>query len=68
MSQQEQVIITSARRKMARATCYLYPGKGRVYVNKTPIELVPIEMVRLKIMEPLLLAEAICLHRSLHYL
>ncbi|AOL16252.1 30S ribosomal protein S9 [Sulfolobus sp. A20] len=56
MSQQEQVIITSARRKMARATCYLYPGKGRVYVNKTPIELVPIEMVRLKIMEPLLLA------------
>lgn len=53
---QNQVIITSARRKMARATCYLYPGKGRVYVNNVPIEIIPIEMVRLKIMEPLLLA------------
>ncbi|BDC00237.1 MAG: 30S ribosomal protein S9 [Saccharolobus sp.] len=53
---QNQIIITSARRKMARATCYLYPGKGRVYVNNVPIEIIPIEMVRLKIMEPLLLA------------
>lgn len=53
---QNQVIITNARRKMARATCYLYPGKGRVFVNNVPIEIIPIEMVRLKIMEPLLLA------------
>ena len=53
---ESQVIITSARRKMARATCYLYPGKGRIYFNNVPIELIPIEMVRLKIMEPLLLA------------
>ncbi|WP_338599567.1 30S ribosomal protein S9 [Sulfolobus tengchongensis] len=56
MSQQQQVIITSARRKMARATCYLFPGKGRILINNVPVELIPIEMVRLKIMEPLLLA------------
>ena len=53
---ESQVIITNARRKMARAICYLYPGKGRVYFNNVPIDLIPIEMVRLKIMEPLLLA------------
>ncbi len=55
-SQQSNTIITSARRKMARATCYLYPGKGRVFVNNVPVELIPVEVVRLKIMEPLLLA------------
>jgi len=56
MSQQSQVIITSARRKMARARCYLTPGKGRVFVNDVPLEVIPIEVVRMKIMEPLLLA------------
>ena len=54
--QQQQVIITSARRKTARARCYLTPGKGRVFVNGIPIELIPMEVVRMKIMEPLLLA------------
>jgi small subunit ribosomal protein S9 len=57
MSEQKpQVIITSARRKMARARCYLTPGKGRVFVNDIPIEIIPMEVVRMKIMEPLLLA------------
>ena len=56
MSQQSQVIITSARRKTARARCYLTPGKGRVFVNDVPLELIPMEVVRMKIMEPLLLA------------
>lgn len=54
--QQKTVIITSARRKMARARCYLTSGKGRVYINDTPLEILPIEVVRMKIMEPLLLA------------
>ncbi|AWR97114.1 30S ribosomal protein S9 [Acidianus sulfidivorans JP7] len=54
--QQNQVIITSARRKTATARCYLYQGKGRIFINDVPVELIPIEMVRLKIMEPLLLA------------
>jgi len=56
MSQQSQVIITHARRKMARARCYLTAGKGRVFVNDTPLEIIPEEMLRMKIMEPLLLA------------
>jgi len=57
MSEQKpQVIITSARRKMARARCYLTPGKGRVFVNDIAIEIIPMEVVRMKIMEPLLLA------------
>ncbi|AKA73417.1 30S ribosomal protein S9 [Saccharolobus solfataricus] len=56
MSEEQKLVISSARRKTARATCYIYAGKGRVFVNNVPIELIPIEMVRLKIMEPLLLA------------
>lgn len=53
---EQQVIITSARRKTAIARCYLYPGKGRIFINDAPVELIPMEVVRLKIMEPLLLA------------
>ncbi|MGC9105361.1 MAG: 30S ribosomal protein S9 [Thermoprotei archaeon] len=52
----EGVIVTSAKRKTAIARCYLRPGKGRVLVNGVPVELIPMEVVRLKIMEPLLLA------------
>ena len=52
----DQVIITSARRKTAVAKCVLRAGKGRVLVNGVPIELIPMEVVRLKIIEPLLLA------------
>ncbi|QKQ99728.1 30S ribosomal protein S9 [Metallosphaera tengchongensis] len=56
MSSESKVIISVARRKMARAKCYLYPGKGRIFVNNVPVELIPIEVVRMKIMEPLILA------------
>ncbi|MCG2888370.1 MAG: 30S ribosomal protein S9 [Sulfolobales archaeon] len=52
----EEVILTSAKRKTAIARCVLRPGKGRVLVNGVPLELIPMEMVRMKIMEPLLLA------------
>lgn len=52
----DQVIITSARRKTAVAKCVLRPGKGRILVNGVPVELIPMEVVRLKIIEPLLLA------------
>ncbi|MBP1358117.1 MAG: 30S ribosomal protein S9 [Sulfolobus sp.] len=56
MSQESQVVITYARRKMARAKCYITSGKGRIFVNDTPLEVIPEEVVRMKIMEPLLLA------------
>ncbi|EZQ03166.1 30S ribosomal protein S9 [Candidatus Acidianus copahuensis] len=54
--EESKVIITTARRKMARAKCYLYQGKGRVMINDIPVEVIPVEVMRLKIMEPLLLA------------
>ncbi|AWR99598.1 30S ribosomal protein S9 [Metallosphaera hakonensis] len=56
MSTDTRVIITNARRKMARAKCYLYPGKGRIFVNGVPVELIPVEVIRMKIMEPMILA------------
>ncbi|AHC50608.1 30S ribosomal protein S9 [Sulfolobus acidocaldarius SUSAZ] len=57
MSQAEQnFMITYARRKSARASCYIKPGNGKVFVNDIPIEIIPIEVVRYKIMEPLVLA------------
>jgi len=52
----EGVILSSAERKTAIARCVLRPGKGRVLVNGVPLELIPMEMVRMKIMEPLMLA------------
>ncbi|MCQ4343740.1 MAG: 30S ribosomal protein S9, partial [Sulfolobales archaeon] len=52
----EGVILSSAKRKTAIARCVLRPGKGRVLVNGVPLELIPMEMVRMKIMEPLMLA------------
>jgi len=51
-----KIIITSGKRKTAIARAVFKPGKGRVYINNVPLELYPIEMVRWKMMEPLLLA------------
>ncbi|MEM0453320.1 MAG: 30S ribosomal protein S9 [Sulfolobales archaeon] len=53
---QLKIVISSSRRKTAVARVTLKPGKGRVWINGTPLEIFPIEMARLKIMEPLLLA------------
>jgi small subunit ribosomal protein S9 len=54
---ERKVVISKGSRKTAAARCYLTEGKGRVYFNGIPLELYPIEMVRLKIMEPLILAK-----------
>ncbi|MCS7108312.1 MAG: 30S ribosomal protein S9 [Sulfolobales archaeon] len=53
---QLKIVISSSKRKTAVARVTLKPGKGRVWVNGIPLEILPIEMARLKIMEPLLLA------------
>ncbi|BBD73921.1 30S ribosomal protein S9 [Sulfodiicoccus acidiphilus] len=52
---QGKSIVGSATRKKATARCRVIPGKGRVFFNGVPVELMPIEVARLKIMEPLLL-------------
>ena len=51
----QKVIIVTGKRKTAIARAVIKPGKGRVWINGVPIEIYPIEMARLKMMEPLLL-------------
>lgn len=53
----KRVIITSAKRKTAIARAIVQKGEGRVRINRLPIELVQPELVRLKLQEPLLIAE-----------
>ncbi|MGB9636077.1 MAG: 30S ribosomal protein S9 [Thermoplasmata archaeon] len=50
------VITTSGKRKSAVARAHVREGKGRVRVNKVPIEIYQPELARLKMMEPLILA------------
>ncbi|RLG76168.1 MAG: 30S ribosomal protein S9 [Thermoprotei archaeon] len=51
-----RIVIATGKRKTAIARAVIRPGKGRVWINGIPIEIYPIEMARLKMMEPLLLA------------
>ncbi len=52
----KKVIVQSGSRKTAIARAVIREGKGRVLVNKKPVEIIEPELARLKIMEPLLLA------------
>jgi len=52
-----KVIVTSGKRKTAVARATAKPGRGRVRINKIPVEIFQPEMIRLKIMEPLLIAK-----------
>lgn len=49
-------VYSSGKRKTAIARAVLTEGKGRVRINKKPLEIFQPEMVRMKIMEPILLA------------
>ncbi|MEM3494085.1 MAG: 30S ribosomal protein S9 [Thermoplasmata archaeon] len=51
------VLTTSGKRKTAIARAYIREGKGRVRINKVPIEIYQPELARLKVMEPLILAK-----------
>ncbi len=51
-----KIVLVSARRKTARARVIVREGKGRVLINGVPLEVLEPEAVRLKIMEPILLA------------
>ncbi|HDI32091.1 MAG TPA: 30S ribosomal protein S9 [Thermofilum sp.] len=51
-----KIVLTSARRKTARARVLIREGKGRVFVNGAPLEIFEPELARLKIMEPVYLA------------
>lgn len=52
----KKVIHTSGKRKTAIARGKFREGKGRVRINKHPIELYQPELARLKVNEPLILA------------
>jgi len=52
-----KVVQTSGKRKTAVARVTLKEGKGRVRINKRPLEIWEPEIARLKMMEPLLLID-----------
>lgn len=52
-------IITSGKRKRAIARATLTPGKGRIRINSQLISVIEPKLARMKIEEPLLLAEDI---------
>ena len=51
-----KVVIATGKKKTAIARAIIRPGIGRVRINGVPIEIWPIEMARMKMMEPLILA------------
>jgi len=51
-----EAVVTTGRRKMALARATVQKGKGRVRVNKIPLDIFQPELARLKIQEPLHLA------------
>ncbi|UCE36210.1 MAG: 30S ribosomal protein S9 [Thermoplasmata archaeon] len=51
-----KIVNTSGKRKTAVARATVQSGKGRVRINKIPVEIFTPELVRAKIMEPLVLA------------
>ncbi|MFB6490695.1 MAG: 30S ribosomal protein S9 [Thermoproteus sp. AZ2] len=51
-----RVIIAVGKKKTAVARAVVKPGIGRVRINGYPLELWPVEMARLKMSEPLVLA------------
>jgi len=52
----KKVIHTSGKRKTSIARGKIKEGKGRIRVNKKPVELYDPELARLKIQEPIILA------------
>ncbi|MCE4614916.1 MAG: 30S ribosomal protein S9 [Desulfurococcales archaeon] len=50
------MVLVTGKRKRAIATAIIKPGKGRIWVNDIPADIYPIEMARLKMLEPLLVA------------
>lgn len=55
MSRRKRIMIVTGKRKTAIARAIVRPGKGRIRINRIPLEIYGSEMVRTKIMEPVLL-------------
>jgi small subunit ribosomal protein S9 len=53
MPTSKKYVIESGKRKTAIARASLKPGKGRIRVNKVPLEMLTPEVSRVKIFEPI---------------
>ena len=51
----KRIVLTSGKRKTAIARATTKAGKGRVRINSVPLEILPSELARMKIQEPLML-------------
>lgn len=51
----QKIVIATGKRKTSIARAVIKPGKGRIWINGIPLEIWPIELARLKMLEPLLL-------------
>jgi small subunit ribosomal protein S9 len=51
-----KIVHTVGKRKTAIARATARPGKGRIRINKIPIELIEPKYKRMKLMEPIILA------------
>ncbi len=52
-----KIVLTSGKRKTAIARATVRDGKGRVRINKIPVEILQPEMARMVVMEPLIMAK-----------
>ncbi|AEA47592.1 30S ribosomal protein S9 [Archaeoglobus veneficus] len=52
-----KIVLTSGKRKTAVARATVRDGKGRVRINKIPVEIIQPEMARMILMEPLIMAK-----------
>jgi len=50
-----KIVISSGKRKTSIARALIKNGAGRVWINGVPVEFIPMELARMKILEPLLL-------------
>jgi small subunit ribosomal protein S9 len=57
LSKARRVLVSSGKRKTAIARATVKSGKGRIRINKVPLEILEPKISRDKIMEPLLLIE-----------
>ena len=53
----KKVVNVSGKRKTAVARATVMAGKGRIRINRVPLEIYSTELVRLKIKEPLIIAQ-----------
>ena len=58
MAKKKKSVESSGKRKTAIARATVKPGKGRVRVNSSPIEILQPALSRRKAMEPLIIADA----------